>query len=73
MKSLSFVLTVVLMSLATVVFAQSDAQKSFAQLKTLAGSWQGPVTVDPPMPEMGGRDVHTGLAARGLPGKRAGA
>jgi len=26
---------------ATVAFAQSDAQKSFDQLKTLAGSWEG--------------------------------
>ena len=32
--------------------AQSDAQKSFDKLKTLAGIWQGPVTVDPPQPEM---------------------
>jgi hypothetical protein len=30
----------------------SDAQVSFASLKTLAGDWEGPVTVDPPMPEM---------------------
>jgi hypothetical protein len=32
--------------------AQSDAQKSFDQLKTLAGSWEGPVTLVPPQPEM---------------------
>ena len=38
MKSLRFVLSVVLMSLSTVAFAQSDAQKSFDQLKTLAGT-----------------------------------
>ena len=43
MKSLRFMLPVVLMSLGTVVFAQSDAQKSFDQLKTLAGSWEGVV------------------------------
>ena len=41
MKSLRFVLSVVLLSLSTVAFAQSDAQKSFDQLKTLAGSWEG--------------------------------
>ena len=34
-------LSVVLMALSTVAFAQSDAQKSFDQLKTLAGSWEG--------------------------------
>lgn len=31
---------------------QSNAQKSFAQLKSLAGTWRGPVTVDPPQPEV---------------------
>jgi hypothetical protein len=53
MKSLRFVLSVVLMSLSTVVFAQSGAQKSFDKLKTLAGSWQASVTTDPPQHEMG--------------------
>lgn len=61
MKSVGFVLTVVLMSLTTVAFAQmdaqkpiaqSDAQKSFDKLKAVAGTWQGAVTVDPPQPEM---------------------
>ena len=47
MKSLRFVLSVVLMSLSTVAFAQSDAQKSFDKLKTLAGSWQGQVATVP--------------------------
>ncbi len=50
MKSLRFMLSVVLMSLSTVAFAQSDAQKSFDTMKTLAGKWLGPVTVDPPQP-----------------------
>ena len=58
MKTLGFMLSVVLLSLSTVAFAQSDApksdgQKSFDQLKTLAGTWQGPVTTEPPMPGMG--------------------
>ncbi len=62
MKSLRFLLPVVLMSLSTVALAQtmqktdvqkSDAQKSFDQLKTLAGSWQASVITDPPVPEMG--------------------
>src|SRR6266850_5529204 len=63
MKSLRFVLSVVLMSISTVAFAQSDArlssvasvpsdaQKSFATMKTLAGEWEGRVTV-PEMPEL---------------------
>jgi hypothetical protein len=63
MKSLRFMLPVVLLSLSTVAFAQteaqktdaqkSDSQKSFDTMKTLAGSWQGPVTTTPPQPEMG--------------------
>lgn len=61
MKCLRLMLSVVvLMSLPTVAFAQagaqkpqSDAQKSFDKLKTLAGSWEGRVTTLPPQPEMG--------------------
>jgi phage tail protein X len=57
MKSFRIMLSVVLMSLSTMAFAQSvaqtDAQKSFTQLKTLAGTWQASVTLDPPQPEMG--------------------
>src|SRR2546422_2724423 len=52
MKSLRFLLSVALMSLSTVALAQSDGQKSFDKLKTLAGSWEGHVTVVPPQPEM---------------------
>jgi len=52
MKSLHFLLPVALMSLSTVAFAQSDGQKSFDKLKTLAGSWEGHVTVVPPQAEM---------------------
>jgi hypothetical protein len=62
MKSPRFMLSVVLMSLSTVAFAQSDAQKSvaltqsdaqksFDKLKTLAGSWQGAVTTEPRQPD----------------------
>src|ERR1700737_1121632 len=53
MKSLHFMLSVVLMSLSTVAFAQSDAQKSFDRLKTLAGSWKGHVTT---VPQQAGMD-----------------
>ena len=73
MKSHRLMLSVVLMSLATVAFAQSDAQKtsadpvpspaqkSFTTMKSLAGEWEGPVTV-PEMPEMsGGKPVHASL------------
>ena len=54
----------ILLCLATVALAQhemqtsatqsapSDAQKSFTQLKSLAGTWRGPITVEPPQPDM---------------------
>jgi hypothetical protein len=72
MKSLRYLLSIVLMSLATVAFAQSDAhkatddqvarpeaQKSFDAMKSLAGNWEGPVTLDPPQPEMSdGKPLH---------------
>src|SRR5260370_1086931 len=65
MKSLCFVLSVVLVPLCTVAFAQSvvqsDAQKSFTQLKTLAGNWTGPVKLDPPMHEMAGTVTQVSL------------
>jgi hypothetical protein len=41
MKSLSSLVCIVLISFSTVAFAQSDTQKSFDSLKTLAGSWEG--------------------------------
>lgn len=42
---------------------QSDAQRSFDTLKTLAGSWEGPVTLDPPDdPQVGdAKPVHVSL------------
>jgi phage tail protein X len=71
MKSLRLMPLVVLMSLSTLTFAQSDTQKpmdhsnpqkpavqsevqkAFTQMKSLAGTWQGPVTTVPPVAEMG--------------------
>ena len=62
MKSLRFLLSVVLVSLSAVGFRAirraeaalellllSEAQKSFTTMKSLAGEWEGPVTV-PEMP-----------------------
>jgi hypothetical protein len=71
MKSLRFMLSVVLLSLSTVAFAQpdaqkpvaparSDAQRSFDQMKSLAGEWEGSITV-PEVPEMGGKLFHISL------------
>jgi hypothetical protein len=77
MKSLGSWLAVVLMSISSLSFAQSDmekpevqkvsvaavpseAQKSFATLKSLAGEWEGAVTV-PDAPEMSGSKTHLSL------------
>lgn len=60
MKPSRLLLPVILISLST-AFAQSDAQKSFDKLKTLAGSWQGPVTTVPPQPEMGNEPMEITL------------
>jgi len=61
MKSLRFVLPVVLLSLSAVTFAQSDAQKSFDKLKTLAGSWEGRVTTLPVQPDINDKPMQAVL------------
>ena len=65
MKFHRLLLLVVPMSLSVVAFAQNDAhkaadkattseaEKSFTLLKGVAGTWQGSITTDPPVPEMG--------------------
>ncbi|MFZ0201573.1 MAG: hypothetical protein WB523_19780 [Candidatus Sulfotelmatobacter sp.] len=78
MKSLRFTLPVVLLSISTLALGQSiaqksdiqksEAQKSFDQLKTLAGTWQGPVTTTPPLSDMGNgavTQVSLRVASRG--------
>ena len=61
MKSLSFTLAIALMSLATVAFAQSDAQESFDKMKTLAGSWEGHATTVPPAADIEGKLMRISL------------
>jgi hypothetical protein len=60
MKSVRSVLFAVVV-LAAAAFAQSDAQKSFDQLKTLAGSWDGVVKTNPPSPDIDGKHVQATL------------
>ncbi len=56
MKFLRFIFTAIALgSLSGVALAQSDAQKSFDKLKTLAGTWAGRVTTNPAEAEMGDR------------------
>ena len=66
MKFHRLVLAVVLMSLSTMVFAQSDAQKSFDKLKTLAGSWEGRVTTVPQTPDIEGKVMQVSLRATSM-------
>jgi hypothetical protein len=47
-------LSLLLVLIAATAFAQSDAQKSFDKLKTLAGSWEGHVTTVPQRAEIQG-------------------
>jgi hypothetical protein len=82
MKSLRIMLSVAVLSLSAMAFAQSDAhkhaapsdapksdaQKSFDQLKALAGTWHASITTDPPVKEMGdGKmgDVSLRVTSRG--------
>jgi hypothetical protein len=76
MKSVRFMLYVFLMSLCTVVaFAQSDAQKpvaqsnaqkSFTTLRTLAGSWAGSLTTVPPEPSVEGKPTQVSLRSTSM-------
>jgi hypothetical protein len=66
MKSLRFRLSIALMALSTVAFAQSDAQpsaaqKSFDQIKNLAGSWEGRISTVPPQAEIDGKLMQVSL------------
>src|SRR5579859_1192513 len=74
MKALRAILPAAVMVAASVVmYAQSDmhkagektttseAEKSFTLLKTVAGTWQGTVTVDPPQADMGTTQMQVSL------------
>src|SRR5690348_4609485 len=77
MKSLRFLLAVALLPLSTLTFAQSDAhsdahksavapvqsdaQKAFTQLKTLAGAWRGPITADPPQGDWDNKPISLSM------------
>jgi hypothetical protein len=59
--SVLFVLIAATAFAADVTATQSDAQKSFAQLKTLAGSWEGHVTTIPQAPDIEGKLMQVSL------------
>jgi len=49
MKALRIAVCIVMLLSATAVLAQSDAQKSFSQLKSLTGSWEGKNSLGEPV------------------------
>jgi hypothetical protein len=53
---IAFSLLLVLMAAAA--FAQTDSQKSFDQLKTLAGTWKGPATATPAQPDWDDKPIY---------------
>jgi|SRR5579864_259667 phage tail protein X len=61
MKSTGLVLGIALMSFPAVAFAQSDAQRAFDQMKTVAGSWEAHVTTVPPAPDIEGKLARVSL------------
>jgi len=61
MKFFGSKLTIALIALSGLASAQSDAQKSFDKLKTLAGTWEGHVTTVPPQAEMEGKLMQVSL------------
>jgi hypothetical protein len=74
MKALGAILpTAVLLAVSAVLYAQSDihkagekttvseAEKSFTLLKTVAGTWQGTVTLDPPQADMATTQMQISL------------
>ena len=82
MKSLPFVLAAVSISLVALAPAEAqsptahsdtskpaptEAQKAFDQMKTLAGSWEGRLSVVPPGPEVAGKGAQVAfrVASRG--------
>jgi hypothetical protein len=52
---------IVLTLLPALAWGQSDAQKSFDQLKALAGSWEGTITTIPLTPGVQGRPIEVTL------------
>src|SRR5216683_7548819 len=59
--SVLFVLIAATAFAADTAVTQSDAQKSFDKLKTLAGSWEGHVTTFPPAAEIEGKAMQVSL------------
>ena len=66
MKSQRVLLPLALLFLSSAALAQSDAKKSFDNLKALAGSWEGVVNTNPPDAEVQGKAVQLSLRVTSL-------
>jgi hypothetical protein len=60
MKTSRYLLFALLITFSTSAFA-SDAQKVFDKLKSLAGTWEGPITTTPKVPEIDGKTMKVTL------------
>jgi len=58
---LAFLFSIASVAAAQTASIQTDAQKSFDNLKTLAGTWKGALTVTPPQPEMNVKELWVTL------------
>jgi len=61
MRFLRCAVAMFLLTMSIAALAQSDAQKSFTKLKSLAGTWDGVVTTNPPAPDIDGKAMHVTL------------
>jgi hypothetical protein len=64
--SVVFILIAATAFAADAATTQSDAQKSFDKMKTLAGSWEGHVTTVPQAPEIDGKLMQVSLRATSM-------
>jgi hypothetical protein len=60
-KSLKIALPLVLLSFSTLAFGQAAAQKSFDQIKSLAGTWEGTLTTVPTAAAYQGKHLEVSL------------
>ena len=61
MKTSRIALSLALLSLSTLAFGQSAAQKSFGRIKSLAGTWEGTLTTLPAAAQYQGKHLQVQL------------
>ncbi|MGH7024715.1 MAG: hypothetical protein ACREEB_14155 [Caulobacteraceae bacterium] len=66
MKSFRYALPIVFLALSSLAFAQAPADRSFDQLKSLAGTWEGTTTTFPETPAIQGAHVQVTMRVTSL-------